>query len=284
MGENKTKLRCKRKARSKRTRLQTQFIKYSTESAFRKGASAPFQESAPSRKKPSLRAARRAGDPAKRTPSRVVFRSPIPPAWKCSGSAGAKLRRIWASRALATLPLPAASALGQGNAPPFPEVDRAEISSDNLSAMSRHRISDLMNSDVVCARPGMTVAEVRELLATRGIGGAPVVDDSGKILGVVSQSDLVRKNRQPTTVGESGHFFTNVSEYRELANLPRDRSDAPVETVMSKEAYTVPLDCSAAAGAKLMRKRKIHRLLVTDGGLLVGVVTALDLLRVVEEA
>jgi CBS domain-containing protein len=163
-------------------------------------------------------------------------------------------------------------------------VDRGEISSDNVSDMSRHRISDLMNSDVVCARPGMTVAEVRDLLATRGIGGAPVVDDSGKILGVVSQSDLVRQTSQRTTVGESGHFFTNVSEYRELANLPRDLSDAPVETVMSKEAYTVPQDSSAAAGAKMMRERKIHRLLVTDGGLLVGVVTALDLLRAVEEA
>jgi CBS domain-containing protein len=150
--------------------------------------------------------------------------------------------------------------------------------------MSRYRISDLMNSDVVCARPGMTVAEVRDLLAIRGIGGAPVVDDSGQILGVVSQSDLVRKTSQRTTVGESGHFFTNVNEYRELANLLRDTSDAPVETVMSKEAYTVPQDSSAAAGAKIMRKRKIHRLLVTDGGLLVGVVTALDLLRAVEEA
>ena len=150
--------------------------------------------------------------------------------------------------------------------------------------MPRRRISELMNPDVVCARPGMTVAEVRNLLATRGISGAPVVDDSGKILGVVSQSDLVRQTNKPTTVGESGHFFTNVHEYRDLANLPRDISDAPVETVMSKEVYTVPQDSSAALGASIMRERKIHRLLVTDQGLLVGVVTALDLLRVVEEA
>ena len=84
-------------------------------------------------------------------------------------------------------------------------------------------------------------------------------------------------------MGESGHFFTNVNEYRDLANLPRDASDAPVETLMSKEVYTIPRDSSAAAGASIMRERKIHRLLVTAEGVLVGVVTSLDLLRIVEE-
>ncbi len=168
-------------------------------------------------------------------------------------------------------------------APRTPEVDRDENSSDHLSAMPRQRISDFMNSDVVCARPGMTVAELRDLLASRGISGAPVVDESGKILGVVSLSDLARYISQRTTVGESGRFFSNLNEYRELANLPRDASDEPVESLMSKEAYTIAQDSSAAAGAKLMRERKIHRLLVTEDGLLVGVVTALDLLRVVEE-
>jgi CBS domain-containing protein len=149
--------------------------------------------------------------------------------------------------------------------------------------MPSRSISELMNPDVVSARPDMTVSEVRNLLATRGISGAPVVDDSGRILGVVSLSDLVRQTEQRTTEGESGRFFTNVNEYQDLVNLPRDLSDAPVESVMNKEVYSVPRDASAAAGASIMRERKIHRLLVTDEGLLVGVVTSLDLLRVVEE-
>lgn len=130
----------------------------------------------------------------------------------------------------------------------------------------------------------MSVAEVSKLLATRGISGAPVLDDSGRILGVVSQSDLVRQTDHPSTMGESGRFFTNVNEYRDLANLPRDLSDTPVEAVMTKEVYTIPRDSSAAMGASIMRERKVHRLLVTDQGVLVGVVTSLDLLRVVEES
>ncbi|MBW1688755.1 MAG: CBS domain-containing protein [Deltaproteobacteria bacterium] len=150
--------------------------------------------------------------------------------------------------------------------------------------MPRRSIAELMNPDVVSARPDMTVAEVRHLLATHGISGAPVVDDSGRILGIVSQTDLIRQSEQPTTVGESGRFFTDVNEYRDLANLPRDLSDLPVESLMSKEVYTVPRHSSAAVGASLMRERKVHRLLVTDQGVLVGVVTSLDLLRVVEES
>jgi len=150
--------------------------------------------------------------------------------------------------------------------------------------MPHRRISELMNPDVVSARPGMTVAEVSNLLATRGISGAPVVDDSGRILGVVSQSDLVRETDRRTTLGESGRFFTDVDDYRDLANLPRDLSDAPVESLMSKEVYTIPRDASAALGASIMRQRKIHRLFVTEGGSLVGVVTSLDLLRVLEES
>ena len=141
-----------------------------------------------------------------------------------------------------------------------------------------------MNPTVVCVQPEMTVAEVRSLLASRGISGAPVVDDSGKILGVVSQSDLVRRTDQRPTVGESGRFFTSVNEYRDLANLPRDFSDMPIEALMSKEVFTISSDFSAAAGATIMRERKIHRLFVTDKGSLAGVVTALDLLRVLEEA
>jgi CBS domain-containing protein len=150
--------------------------------------------------------------------------------------------------------------------------------------MPHRPISELMNPHVVSARPGMTVAEVSSLLASRGISGAPVVNESGKILGVVSQSDLVRETDRRTTLGESGRFFTDVDEYRDLANLPRDWSDVPVETVMSKEVYTVARDASAALGASIMRQRKIHRLFVTEDGSLVGIVTALDLLRVLEES
>jgi CBS domain-containing protein len=144
--------------------------------------------------------------------------------------------------------------------------------------MKKRAVSELMNPDVVCVRPGMTVKEVEQLLASRGVSGAPVVDDAGHILGVVSQSDLVRRRSTRVTAGESGRFFTDDDEYRDIASLPIDASQTPVEEVMHKEVYGV------AVAANIMRERRIHRLLVTEKDCLVGVISSLDLMRVVEEA
>jgi CBS domain-containing protein len=130
----------------------------------------------------------------------------------------------------------------------------------------------------------MTAGEVEKLLALRGVSGAPVVDDLGRILGVVSQNDLIRHVSTPTTVEASGHFHTDVDEYRDLGQLPADHSDTPVTEVMSSRVYTVSREASAAVAANIMRERRIHRLLVTEKGRLVGVVTTLDLMRVVEES
>ncbi len=150
--------------------------------------------------------------------------------------------------------------------------------------MPKRRVSELMNPDVVCARPDMTVAEVAKLLALRGVSGAPVVDEQGRILGVVSQNDLVRHSAEPVTAESSGRFYSSDPDYRDIGSLKVDVSDTPVSEVMSKKAYTVARDTTAAMAANIMRERRIHRLVVTERARVVGVITSLDLMRVVEEA
>jgi CBS domain-containing protein len=149
--------------------------------------------------------------------------------------------------------------------------------------MGRRKVQELMNPDVVCAHAGQTVGDVEKLLAMRGVSGAPVVDDDGRILGVVSQNDLIRHLSQRVTVGESGHFATDVEVYRDIAQLPANRADTPIERIMTTRVFTVGRDASVAVAANIMRERRVHRLLVTDRGRLVGVISALDLMRVVEE-
>ena len=149
--------------------------------------------------------------------------------------------------------------------------------------MATRRVSELMNPDVVCARPGMSVAEVAKLLATRRVGGAPVVDEQGRILGVVSQNDLVRHATKHQTAAEAGRFYSDDPDYQEIAEIPVDLSDTPVEEVMSKRAFTVSRETGVAVAANIMRERRIHRLIVTDRTRVVGVLSSLDLLRVVEE-
>lgn len=150
--------------------------------------------------------------------------------------------------------------------------------------LSRRRVYELMNPDVVCARPGMTAGEVARLLAERRVGGAPVVNERGRILGIVTQSDLARYLSQRVALEQTGSFYSDLEEYQDLGHLRADRSRTPVEDLMQRRVYKVDRDASVAMAANIMRERRVHRLLVTDRGLLVGVISALDLLRVVEEA
>jgi CBS domain-containing protein len=148
----------------------------------------------------------------------------------------------------------------------------------------RRTVGELMNPDVVSLRPEMTVPEAQELLAARSVSGAPVVDATGRLLGVVSQNDLVRSAAHPDTAGDKGMFLTSDEDFEDLADTPVPPSATVVREVMSRRVYHVSRDTGVAVAANIMRERRIHRLLVTDRGLLVGVVTSLDLLRVVEEA
>jgi CBS domain-containing protein len=144
-------------------------------------------------------------------------------------------------------------------------------------------VGELMNPDVVSLRPEMTVPEAQELLASRSVSGAPVVDAAGRVVGLVSQNDLVRSAAHPDTAEHKGVFFTSDEDFEDLGQTPLPASATRVEEVMSRKIYQVARDTGVAIAANIMRERRIHRLLVTDRGVLVGVVTSLDLLRVVEE-
>jgi CBS domain-containing protein len=144
-------------------------------------------------------------------------------------------------------------------------------------------VGELMNPDVVALQPDLPVPKAQALLADRSVSGAPVVDDSGRIVGVVSQNDLVRSAAHPDSAGHRGVFFTSDADFADLGETLLPSSALFVRDVMSRRVHHVARDTGVAIAANIMRERRIHRLLVTERGLLVGVVTSLDLLRVVEE-
>lgn len=144
-------------------------------------------------------------------------------------------------------------------------------------------VGELMNPDVVALQPDMAVPKAQALLADRSVSGAPVVDDSGRIVGVVSQNDLVRSAAHPDSAGDRGVFFTSDEDFADLGETLLPPSALLVRDVMTRRVHHVARDTGVAIAANIMRERRIHRLLVTERGVLVGVVTSLDLLRVVEE-
>lgn len=149
--------------------------------------------------------------------------------------------------------------------------------------MPQRRVGELMHPKVISLAPDTTVREAEALLSGQRVGGAPVVDPEGRILGIVSQNDLARHVSRRVTEAEAGRFYTDEDDFREIGGQATDLGTTPVEKVMSRRIWSVGRDDPAGAAAQLMREHRIHRVLVTEEERLVGILTSLDLLQIVAE-
>ncbi len=141
--------------------------------------------------------------------------------------------------------------------------------------MKRWSVDDVMTRDVASVTTGATYREVVNLLADKGISAVPVVDDQGRVLGVVSEADLLHKveftgESQPPKTFEGRR--TRHARVKSAADRAGD--------LMTSPAVTTTAQTSLAEAAKLMDANDIKRLPVLDAaGRLVGIVSRTDLLR-----
>jgi CBS domain-containing protein len=149
--------------------------------------------------------------------------------------------------------------------------------------------SDIMQTQVVTISPDDPLANVRRVFVEEGISGAPVVDDQQRVLGVISMTDLLRaanegdESEAPTTYyDDEGVEYYNRS-VDELAELFDQRfRERPVSDFMSNGAVTVEPKASVAEVARTFRENRVHRVLVADQGILRGLISALDLVALLE--
>ena len=146
---------------------------------------------------------------------------------------------------------------------------------------------DIMNTDVISVRSDMTVQETASFLTGREILGAPVVDAMGEVVGVVSCTDIAQtatSKAQDRSQERSGSDFYGGWEENTgsgaMKQLQAETANLPVGEIMTPTVYTVPQETPIPDIARTMVAGRIHRLLVTRGSQLVGIITTLDLLRV----
>jgi CBS domain-containing protein len=149
--------------------------------------------------------------------------------------------------------------------------------------MSDRLVSDVMQRKVVTLRAGASVREAESLLAHHRIGGAPVVAAADRVLGIVTQTDLVRFHTHRPTASEIGAFWTDDEGYDELAEICASDALVKVEQLMTRDVLGIAPGASLREAAHLMREHHIHRLLVIEDGVLRGIITTFDLLRAVDE-
>ena len=138
-----------------------------------------------------------------------------------------------------------------------------------------------MKRNVVTVNPEITVQELARTLMEEGISGAPVVDSQGFLVGVVSQTDLVRHDREGLAgAEEDGHPF-----YQEIdSSLPRGFHTESPDGTRVRDIMT-PLVISASETtplrrlARMMLRKHVHRVIITRDGKVRGIITSMDLLR-----
>jgi CBS domain-containing protein len=132
----------------------------------------------------------------------------------------------------------------------------------------------------------MTVRELASFLSDNQITGAPVVDEHGKLQGMVSLSDIAELE------AEEGELVPDASDPQasvrgwedeatseEMSALHLERGETTVREIMTPTTYTVPHDTPVSRLAKTMIAGRVHRLLVVRDQRVVGIVTSLDLLK-----
>jgi CBS domain-containing protein len=146
-------------------------------------------------------------------------------------------------------------------------------------------VRQVMTTDVLTFRPDVGVEEAARRLVERGVDGAPVVDEAGRLLGLVEDDDLIIQEVRlhfPTTVSFLGGLLQLPSERHQLEDDLRKAVGATVGDVMDREPVTVGPDDTLETAATLLHDRHLSRLPVVDGdGMLVGLVARGDVLRAI---
>jgi CBS domain-containing protein len=137
----------------------------------------------------------------------------------------------------------------------------------------RWRVREVMTTAPVTADRSMTYKQVVRLMTDRRVNAVPVVDSSGRVLGVVSEADVLRKEE-----GTPRRFGAGLVRRRRESRRAEART---VGELMTSPAITIHPDAPLGAAARLMNAHHIRRLPVVDGsGMLVGVVSRRDLMKV----
>jgi CBS domain-containing protein len=137
-------------------------------------------------------------------------------------------------------------------------------------------VKDLMTIQVVTVGPATPFKEIVARLAEHRVSAAPVVDEVGRVLGVVSEADLLLKEEFPDPDQDIPLFWTK------RRRLERDKAaGSTARDLMTVALVSISPDATVAEAARRMHRAQIKRLpVIGEGGRLVGIISRGDLLKV----
>jgi len=147
--------------------------------------------------------------------------------------------------------------------------------------------ADVMQTQVITVSPVDPLNAVKRLFFEEEIHGAPVVDEVGRVRGMITSMDLIRAATEESEGGgvdftialeEVGMGWQNASE-----TFQSRLSEAVVTDAMSESVVSVTPETPVHDVARILRENKIHRVLVIKKETLLGIISSFDLIRVLEQ-
>jgi CBS domain-containing protein len=142
-------------------------------------------------------------------------------------------------------------------------------------------VADIMTRELLTVRKETTVRELAELFVTKRIGSLPVVDDSGKLIGIVSESDLIEqgKNVHLPTVISLFDWVIYLESEKSLERELKRMSGRTVADIYQTDVLTIKSDAPVSAAADMMSDQKVNAIPVLENGVLTGIVARIDIIR-----
>ena len=142
---------------------------------------------------------------------------------------------------------------------------------------------DIMTKTVITVKPDTSIEELSALLVKHQISGVPVVDDSGALYGIVTENDLISRNKRlhiPTVVGflDAAIYLESSKKFeKELKRLAATK----VGDICTRKVVTIAEDTTIVDIATIMADKKAHLLPVVRGGKVTGIVGKRDVVLAV---
>jgi len=138
-------------------------------------------------------------------------------------------------------------------------------------------VRDVMSKNVLSITKFESIVRVANILSEKNISGLPVVDKENKVIGIITQADIL------SMVGVSReHTFKDLLKYMLGEPLHERKIGDHVGDIMTSPAFTIKPDANIAEAVRIMTEKRIRRLTVVDDrNTLIGIITRADILKAV---
>jgi CBS domain-containing protein len=143
------------------------------------------------------------------------------------------------------------------------------------------KAKDIMTKDVRTVGTSTTVEDLARILVERKISGTPVVNEKDELIGIVTENDLIRKNKKfhiPTIIRLFDAFIMLGSKSR-IEQEIKEMAAVTVEDIYRKEVVTVGEDTPVDEIATIMSERNIHLVPVVKGRKIKGIIGKIDIIK-----